>query len=965
MTTARQQSMSRGEVGEAMYARVDTVDYSLGLRTLRNFRILRQGGAENRSGFRFCDETRYPTKKSRLIRFIFNVSAGNTYQIELGDLYAEFIQSGARIVEASQGITAISKANPAVVTYVGADTYANGDDVVITGGDMPEIIGRRFRVKNLNAGANTFELTHTDNSNLDSTAFTAYTAGAVVAKIYKVVTPYLEAELSAITYDQSADVVTMCHPSHPMQDLTRLGSTNWTVTEVINNPAQPRPDNGSCTGSAGAEFPHYRVTTISLAGEETGPGRGGTHTVSAMTNANPGVFTTSSNHFLITDDEIRFFDIPSVPEVNSTYTKHQYFLVTVLSPTTFKLRKANVLTGVIADVDTTAFGVFAAGPYTNQVATTSLRPFTGVAAASAGTPVTVSWQSQPKCSGFRIYKRVNPDGVYGFIGSCAWPTYSFQDLGTPVPDVLQQPPIGEDFFGQPGDYPACIAYSQQRRIVGRTNNAPTTWWASQVGYFTNFTALVPNRDSNSIVLPLPGSQVSEIKHLIELSQLILFTASGEMMAKGDSSGILKPDSPNVRTQSRNGIGEVAPIIADANMIFVQRDGSIVRDCAFDYRVDGFVGKDLTTRSSHLFDGRTITSMAFQKAPIQTVFCVRDDGTLLAMTYLREEELVGWSRLDTSGVIESVSSIPEGGEEAVYVIVKRTRSGPGATTRRYVERLNRRLITDIKDAFFVDAGLTYDGRNLGATTMTLTGGPPWTSTTNLTLTASAAFFSASDVGNSIFLTGSDGTLIRCKIQAYTSSTVVTVKPHKTVPASMQAVAITTWSKAVYQIGGLWHLEGRQVAVLGDGGVVASPKTALLTVANGRITLPGNTARAVIQIGLPYYSDLQTLDIDRPDQEAKAGRMKLVGSVLVHVANSIGGFVGGAPPSNDAVDPKEGLDELDYKDVDTLVDADPVTSTEVVDEDIQGRWNDNGRVFIRQMDPLPLTVLAVMPTGLLDG
>lgn len=74
-------------------------------------------------------------------------------------------------------ITNITQANPAVVTYSGADDIANGDLVYIYGVEgMTEVNGAIYTVANLNAGANTFEL-----SGVDSSAYTAYSANGVAS----------------------------------------------------------------------------------------------------------------------------------------------------------------------------------------------------------------------------------------------------------------------------------------------------------------------------------------------------------------------------------------------------------------------------------------------------------------------------------------------------------------------------------------------------------------------------------------------------------------------------------------------------------------------------------------------------------------------------------------------------------------------------------------------------------------
>lgn len=93
------------------------------------------------------------------------VLGANSYEIEAA--------SAAVTTRANLPISNITQANPAVVTYTGADNIANGDLVYIFGvTGMTQVNGRLFTVANLNTGSNTFEL-----SGVNSTGYTAYSAG--------------------------------------------------------------------------------------------------------------------------------------------------------------------------------------------------------------------------------------------------------------------------------------------------------------------------------------------------------------------------------------------------------------------------------------------------------------------------------------------------------------------------------------------------------------------------------------------------------------------------------------------------------------------------------------------------------------------------------------------------------------------------------------------------------------------
>lgn len=508
--------------------------------------------------------------------------------------------------------------------------------------------------------------------------------------------------------------------------------------------------------------------------------------------------------------------------------------------------------------------------------------------------------------------------------------------------------------------PAAVSYYQQRLLFANTDNDPEKVWASRSAAFKNFTISSPIQDDDAVIFSIAGRQVNRVVHMVELAKLILFTSGGEWTIEGDSSGILRPGEINPKQHSQNGASNLAPIVSGGSAIYVQERGSIVRDLGFDFQIDGYRGNDLTIFSAHLFDGHTLRDWAYQKTPHSVIWAVRDDGTLLGLTYVREHELLAWHRHDFDGTVEQVCVVPEGAEDAVYLVIKREVDG---AEKRYIERMTSRSFTDIVDAVLMDCAQTYDGRNTDEDrTMTLSGGTDWLSTETLTLTCSEDFFVADDVGNAIHLEDEDGDQIRFTIDAYTGPTVVTGRPHKTVPASLQSVAVSDWAKAVDEVTGLWHLEGKDVSVFADGFVVASPNNAahvVRTVSDGAVTL--DQPYAVIHVGLPITSDIETLDIDVAQGETLADKKKLITAVNVTVESSRGIFVGPKPPSDDDDDPLENLMEAKIRNEEGY--DDPVAlKTGVVNINTLSQWNSNGRVFIRQVDPIPLSVLAVIPAGL---
>ena len=936
MTTLIQRSSAGGEITPSLYARVDTVKYSTGYRTLRNFIVPRQGGAVNRSGTLFVQEVKDSSKTVRLVPFIFNTST--TYMLEFGNLYMRVIKDGAQVTETAKNITGITQANPAVVTS-GSHGYSDGDEVYITGVvGMDQVNGRNYLVAS--STSNTFALQDLAGNNVDSSSFGAYSSGGTIAKVYEITTPYLEADLSDLQYVQSADVVTIVNQNYAPRNLSRTGDTSWSLDVITFAPETDFPTGVSVSsGGAGSNTYEYQVTAINDdTFEESVAGTEATQNITNITQASPAVVTIAS-HGYTTGDKIHIASVSGMTELNG-----RRFSITVLTANTFSLD----------DEDSSSYTAYSSG----GTAANTWYTITSAAAPTSSAPHVISWTAISGASEYNIYRRQN--GIFGLLGVAQGT--SFSDVGAD-PDTTDTPPrLRNPFFGS-SNYPATVAYTQQRQAFANTSSKPEKVWMSQIANFKNFSRSSPIQDDDAIEFTMVGSQVNQVRHLVDLNRLAVFTQAGEWSVEGGASGIVTPTEVNPRQYSYNGSGSLRPLIIDNNALYVQDRGSIVRDLGFDFQVDGYRGNDLTIFSAHLFDGYTIVDWAFQKIPNSIVWSVRSDGTLLGLTYLKEQQMLSWHRHDfDGGVIESVAVIPNGDEDDLYLVVKRTID---SVTKRYIERLYTRRIdsNNIKSSIFMDASISVDGTNTGSTTMTISGGTNWTSDETLTLTSSASFFLSTDVGNQIHFTLSDGTMLRFIIDAYTSATVVTGRPHKTVDSELRSTASTSWGKAVDDVYGLFHLEGEAVSVFADGFVVASPNNeayTTLTVTNGTITLDRPYVK--ISVGLPFISDIETLDIDVAQAETMMDKNKNIRQLNMHVKDSRGIFAGAKPPTDDSTDPLEGLYELKTRDQEGY--DDPVDlKTDVIEIKLRSEWNNNGRVFVRQVDPVPLSILSIAPTGYL--
>ena len=553
-----------------------------------------------------------------------------------------------------------------------------------------------------------------------------------------------------------------------------------------------------------------------------------------------------------------------------------------------------------------------------------------------GATNTISWSAVTGASRYRVYKLLG--GLYGYIGSTT--TTSIVDNNI-APDLSVTPPIYDNEFVSSGNYPGAVSYFEQRRCFAGTINEPQKIWMTKSGTESNLSYGLPIRDDDRIEFRVAAREANTIRHIVPLTQLLLLTGSAEWRVSSLNSDEITPTTISVRPQSYIGASNVQPVIINNALVYCGARGGHIRELGYNWQASGFITNDLSIRSAHLFDNYEISDMAFAKAPIQMVWFVSTSGMLLGLTYTPEQQVGAWHKHDTDGVFESCTVVAEGNEDRLYVVVKRTINGQ---TKRYVERMSSRHFDSIEGAFFVDSGATYNGTNTTATTVTVSGGTTWGPADVLTITASSAIFTypdTSDVNDAIVLTDAAGNKYRLTIRSTTSTTVATARVDVTLPVALRNTATALYSFARNTISGLSWLEGKTVSILADGAV--QPRK---VVTSGSITI--DRASSIIHIGLPYQSDLQSLPLAMGiDNGMGQGRYKNVNKAWLRVYQSSGIFIG--PDPQNLVEAKQRTTEP--------YGTPPALKTEEIQIMLTPSWLDSGQVFVRQSDPLPLSIVGM--------
>lgn len=561
---------------------------------------------------------------------------------------------------------------------------------------------------------------------------------------------------------------------------------------------------------------------------------------------------------------------------------------------------------------------------------------------SVGSPSVVSdpgniinWTAVTGAEYYNVYKDTNNSGVFGWIGQAN--NNSFKEpIETITPDFEKTPPKASNPFDGPGNYPAVSTFFESRLLFAGTINEPQTIFGSVIGDFENMNKSSPLREDDAYKHTINAGQVNAIRFMVPLNELLLGTSGAEWKMRAGSQGdTITPTSVDVKIQSQWGVSKLRPMVIGDTVLLVEGSGNVVRDLKYSLEADGYRGNDLSVLSTHLLKNYSITDWTYQQDPDSVIWCVRSDGKLLGLTYYKEHEVFGWHRHETDGEFEAVSSLKlPNGKTEVYVIVKRIINGQ---IKRYIERFRDRLPVnsinqlDVKNSFFVDSGLSLD------IPKSITG---ISQAAQAIVTCEAHGYSNGDIVELSELVGMDDLQDKkFTVSAVTANTfTINYDTTSSTPYVEKGVA----RKAYSNISGLGHLEGKRVAILADGNVVNGK-----VVTGGQVSLDQPASR--IHIGLPYESELVTMDFEAQTQEGTTiGLDRSIKETIIRLKDTRAIYIG---PDNE-----DKLTEVKFREDEAYGTPTKLFTGNKEIELIEAGDNEE-RVMIKVIDPLPMTLLAL--------
>lgn len=268
-------------------------------------------------------------------------------------------------------------------------------------------------------------------------------------------------------------------------------------------------------------------------------------------------------------------------------------------------------------------------------------------------------------------------------------------------------------WGSGQGWPTLVTIHEQRLIWSGITNYPWLWASNSFNYHnyspSDYEGVV--KDSNAIYYNMSTDKVAQVTWMASLTgALIIGTEMYEMRMYGSGAGIAPGDCV-VRKESTYGAHNAMPVLSDDTLIFVQRLQRTLRAIAYDYARDAYVGPALSTLAESL-TVQGIKKIVHQREPYDLIWCLMEDGKLLAVTYDKEQNVVGWTRVEVAGKdakVIDITSVPSTAykQDMLIMWVERVING---RTKRYIEILSQELQDNValNDVPFLDSAMYYEG-----------------------------------------------------------------------------------------------------------------------------------------------------------------------------------------------------------------------------------------------------------------
>lgn len=507
---------------------------------------------------------------------------------------------------------------------------------------------------------------------------------------YELVTPYLEADLDALSFTQSADVLYIVHKGYRPMELYRVSDDEWALQDF---PFRNGPFRNKTEAQADVTLALSALSGGSVTMTASAPlfeaGHAGalfelTHHVDEVMKKSSGDTWTlevtaykewrlESGGFWGGEVVLEYWD-----EDEGAWVKYKTYISQVYD-------------------EGTSSSCGNAKNYSDQ--DTVDKPTKLRLRAVSFSSFVPEGNSEEDRGYFQLVAMAGYHKAVARVVSVSSPTSAVVSMETEAASTRATLNWREGSWSDVLGWPSAVGFYQERLAMGATREEPQSWWLSVVGDYYDFGVSLEVLDDEAVSGTLVSRKLYDINYFVSTNKLLIMTSGGEwLLSPGAAGGALTPSNVDVGLQGNRGCARIEPVVIGNMVLFVQSRGLRIRDLGYEYVSDSYTGTDLTMLARHLFERGTIADWAFAQEPDSMCWTVMSDGSLIALTYIREQEVVAWGRFPTDGFVESVAAVVSEGADDVYLCVRRGEE-------RFIELLSPRGVDSPEEAFFVDAGVT--------------------------------------------------------------------------------------------------------------------------------------------------------------------------------------------------------------------------------------------------------------------
>jgi hypothetical protein len=444
-------------------------------------------------------------------------------------------------------------------------------------------------------------------------------------------TPYLAADLFGLQFKQSNDVMWITHPSYAPRKLTRTSANAFSLDAITfnNGPFKKRndldaADDVTMTPSA-VTGTGITLTASSATFDATHIGalfklrqaRAVTETSGSKTAPNTGVIGSAiliEGDFVFTTEGIWTGTavLQRSPDAGSTWETYRTW---------------------VANDKLTVH-------YTGHEAEDNIQYRINVTALSSGT---INAQLTVKSSLQEGICRVT-----AYTSNLVVTVTVLKDFGQTSATKRWYEGCWSPYRG----YPASVTFFEERCIYAGTTHQPQTIWLSATDDYEDFEACT--KDDSSFSLTMSSDTRNAIQWIVGVESILIGTTGATWrLWSGADDRPLTPTSYTMRPQTADESADIQALLVGDVVLFVDHVKRKIRELTFNADKYKYVSPDLTAMAEHITK-TGITSIAYQKNPDPILWMTLTDGTLVSMTYERDQNVVAFAKhpMSKGGATES-------------------------------------------------------------------------------------------------------------------------------------------------------------------------------------------------------------------------------------------------------------------------------------------------------------------------